>query len=458
MTRGAAFAAALPLAAAAAVLAGFWPGLMTWDAAREYGMALGGPIDDWHPPAMIWLWRHLLGVAAGPGPMLAVQMALYGAGWALLAGSVARAGRAGTAIALGACAFMPIALALEGAVLKDSLMAGALLAAAGLLALGGRWRRAGAVALLLAAATLRFNAFLACLPLIWMALPDRWRGGWRAAMALTVSAVALVAATPIVNRLIGARASHVELSQILFDLGGITRFARVDAFPPVAGVDDPVRVDDGCYDPALWDAYAWWTAAPCPIGWANAGAILTRPGASPTGWWLGQIAQHPLAYAEHRVAHWNRNLHLWVAGGPVQIVPDQPRPNPYGFEVQPTVIASFAFTAATAHASLPFGWPAWWLAVAAGVLILAPTLPSRTVIAPLAASALLYGCGYLVLSVASDLRYHLWTMLAALAAAVLASGDLVTGPRPKRARLLAAAAPATLVTVAGLLARATLAG
>ena len=36
------------------------PGLMTWDSIRQYGQALSGDFDDWHPPAMEWLWRQLL--------------------------------------------------------------------------------------------------------------------------------------------------------------------------------------------------------------------------------------------------------------------------------------------------------------------------------------------------------------------------------------------------------------
>ena len=445
----------MPLLAVAVVLAGFWPGLMTWDATREYGMALGGPIDDWHPPAMIWLWRRLLPVAPGPMPMLVAQVALYSWGWAMLARWAWRESRPGLATAFGTCAFLPIALALEGAVLKDCLMAGALLGAAGLLALGGQWRCVVAITLLLGAATLRFNAFLACLPLVYMALPVRWQSGCKAAAALGAAAVALLAATPVANRLIGARASHVELSQILFDLGGVTHFARVDAFPPVAGVADPVRINDGCYDPTLWDAYAWWTVTPCPIGWATVGDKLTAPGTSAVGWWLRQIARHPVAYAEHRLAHFNRNLRLWVADGPVQVVPDQPQPNPYGYAPNRSVFTRTIDAAAAVQARLPLGWPAWWLALAAGVLIVSPVLPSRTVAAPLACSALLYGGGYLVLSVASDVRYHLWTMIAALAAVVIAASD-GRRVRVSRRRLLLATAPVVVVTLIGSLARALL--
>jgi hypothetical protein len=67
-----------------AQLAAFWPGIMTWDAIRQYGQAVSGHYDDWHPPAMNWLWHLLRRVAAGPAPMLVVQAILYWAGTGLL--------------------------------------------------------------------------------------------------------------------------------------------------------------------------------------------------------------------------------------------------------------------------------------------------------------------------------------------------------------------------------------
>ena len=52
--------AAIPIACAVIVAAGltavaYRPGLMTWDAVRQYDQALSGQFDDWHPPAMEWL-------------------------------------------------------------------------------------------------------------------------------------------------------------------------------------------------------------------------------------------------------------------------------------------------------------------------------------------------------------------------------------------------------------------
>src|SRR5690349_13690595 len=121
-------AAAMAMAAAIEAWA-YWPGLMTWDSARQYGQAIDGDFDDWHPPTMEWLWRQLLPIHSGPQPMLLLQLLLYWGGFALLAGSALKARRPGLAAALAACAVLPIPFALMGEVLKDCLMAGALLCA-----------------------------------------------------------------------------------------------------------------------------------------------------------------------------------------------------------------------------------------------------------------------------------------------------------------------------------------
>ena len=60
---------------------------------------------------------------------------------------------------------------------------------------------------------------------------------------------------------------------------------------------------------------------------------------------------------------------------------------------------------------------------------------------PIALSALLYGLGYSVFSVAAELRYHLWTMIAALVAAVLVAADLYAMPAVPWRKIGWAAAP-----------------
>ena len=74
-------------------------------------------------------------------------------------------------------------------------------------------------------------------------------------------------------------------------------------------------------------------------------------------------------------------------------------------------------------------------------------LVTWTLLMPLALSALLYGFGYLVFSVAAETRYHLWTMIAALLATVLVAGDLFAEDGISRRRAALAVAPAVIVAL-----------
>jgi len=430
----------------------YWPGQMTWDSIRQYGQALSGDFDDWHPPAMEWLWRCLLPVAQGPATMLAVQLLLYWGGVLLLVGRAARIARGRLAVMIALGAAMPVVVVLMATIIKDSLMAGLLMLAAGILAWlpreGKWWARGIALALLVAAATLRFNALPACLPLAVALLPASWRtGGWRFAAAAIVPAIVLALAMPVANRALDARPSGVGLSLVIFDLGGITYHSGHDVFPPIAGVADPVAVNRHCYSPARWDPYSWWVAEPCPIGFDSVGRRFIATGESPYRHWLAAVVAHPLAYAGHRLAHFNLNSRFLVHDEVERPVQMRIPPNDWGYHLTPSALLTWLDRLARWSAHTPLGWPIWWMAVAGAALALSPAMPSRRLIVPLALSGLLYGLGYLPASVAAELRYHLWTVLAAMLAAVLTVNDLLTGARAGRGRTLVAMAPVVVVTL-----------
>jgi hypothetical protein len=428
------------------------PGLMTWDSIRQYGQALSGDFDDWHPPAMEWLWRRLLPMSHGPAPMLAIQLGLYGAAFAGLVVWAVRAGRRRLGIAFAIAAILPLPIVLMAEIIKDSLMAALLLASGAILvAIPTRGRavaRIAALVLIVCAATLRFNALPACLPLAIALLPATWRATRvRFGAALLVFAAVIAAALPLANRAVGAKPSGVGLSLVIFDLGGITRFSNTDVFPALNDVDDPVAVNRRCYKPERWDPYSWWVADPCPIGFDNVGDTFKDSGENPYRHWLGAVLAHPIAYAEHRLAHFNINIRFLVHDEVERPVRDQIPPNDWGFHLTSNPLLTWFDRAARWSAHTPLGWPVWWMALAFGLLVIAPGLPSRRLIIPLALSGLLYGLGYLPASVACELRYHLWTMLAALIAALIAGADMGQGAWPSRKRLLAAAAPIMLVTI-----------
>ncbi|WP_293881249.1 hypothetical protein [Sphingomonas sp.] len=442
------------VAAATLTASAYWPGLMTWDPVRQYGEALSGDIDDWHPPAMQWVWRQLISIQSGPPSMLLMQLALYWGGLLLLASTAWQRRRSALAWALLACGLWPLGLALTGMILKDSLMTGTLLVASGLLACGGGVpSRVLAGAMLIVAATLRFNAFTACLPLSIALLPRWWWSSWPRLLGTSlIATAALLAAMPVANRLIGAKPSGVELSLIIFDLGGITEHAGVSVFPEDLDVATPVRVNHRCYQPNKWDSYSDWVDPECPLGFTAWNDSVDPLQVRPYPFWARAVLAHPVAYAEHRLHHFAINTRLLPLPDEIERpVPNQAAPNPWGFHVtpNPSMHALDALAMATAHT--PLGWPIVFMGLALGVYIASWGLPNARLISPIALSSLFYGGGYLVFSVAAELRYHLWTELAALIATALLLDD-VKGI--SRSRLLCAFVPAGFLAMAGVITRA----
>ncbi|HEY4032219.1 MAG TPA: hypothetical protein VGM25_17870 [Caulobacteraceae bacterium] len=441
----------------------YWPGVMTWDSIRQYGQALSGRFDDWHPPLMEWFWRELLPVAHGPAPMLLLQLVVYAAGWGLLVGWALEGRRPVLAMALAAASLTPLAVALMATIVKDCLMAALLLAATGVLA----WRREGrdwpprllAVALVVVACALRFNAFLAGAPLLVALLPEALRRTpFRLAATGLAAMAALLAATPVANHLLRASRSGVELSLVNYDLGGITEYGGKSVFPALPDVDDPMAANHRCYTPVQWDLYADWAEEDCPVGFDVLRPAFKAQGINPTLFWIKAIAAHPLAYAEHRLGHFNINARFLVAADfdrrtPADVyrpVHDRSVDNPWRYQVTPNPAVAAVDAMALVMARTPLGWPIVWMALAGGMLTLAVRLPSRHLIVPLALSSLLYGLGYGVVSVSSELRYHLWTMLAALVAACVTVADLsAVGARFSRRDYVMAALPPVLIALIG---------
>lgn len=430
-------------AAALIHLVATWPGMLVWDSIRQYGQALSGHYDDWHPPAMTWLWRQALRVRAGPPPMLLLQVGLYWGGFGLLARAALYNGRPLSAAAITIIALMPIWLVLVGTILKDSLMAGCLLMTSGLLAERdtiGWPRRSAIMLLLIAASALRFNAVAAVVPLGLAALPasgtDRRLRTVASAALIGFASLLII---PIANRLLDARRTAVEQSLIVYDLAGITRFGGTSAFPPLPGVQDPVAVNAACYTPVSWDRYAWWGPTPCAIQFEAVRASFARQRIEPTRWWLRQVAAHPAAYAEHRLAHYRRNIRLAVGGELLPGLSFQSDPNPWELTTAPNALTSETERVAARLLATPIGWPATWIAIGLIALFVWPRGRSGGIARPLLASGLLYAASFLPLSVASEVRYHLWTMIAIALGVVCALGEAKgSAPSPRGLRRVAA--------------------
>ena len=438
-----------------AALAIWWPGVAAYDSVEQYKQVLSGVYDDWHPPVMARLWAALHPLGAGAAPMFVLQIALYWLGLGLLAAALARSDKARAALAVLAIGAFPVFAGWQAIVLKDTQMLGALLAAVGLIAwwrLGGRRLPLAAivaVALLLGYAMfVRANAVFAVVPLAVMLWPAPARP-WLRIGAFMIGTLAALVAMPIVNhRLLGADETTVTRTVPVYDLAGIAHFSVADDALPRA--DRALIAARHCYQPFFWD----------PLGDdAHCGAVSARlnqlPRADLNRLWLATVARHPLAYAAHRLNHLDSTERLVVPLGWESAVPSsESEPNDLGLG-SPGIAARWVSLAAGWLVETPLAWPICWIVIAAtGLRVAAGRAPGplRNLALALAVSALSLEASFAVVSIASDLRYHLWPMLAtALAVIVL----LAEGPLPRRP-LIAGAVVLALVIAIGATARITL--
>ncbi|GGB16965.1 hypothetical protein GCM10011380_03060 [Sphingomonas metalli] len=409
-----------------ACVALFWPGFATYDSVVQYRQVLGGVYDDWHPPVMARLWALLHGVTPGAGPMLLLQLAGWWIGMGLLAAALARSGRRLAALAIGLITLWPPFLGWQAAVLKDGQAVGALAAATGTigwfrlrgvrLPLTGRLAVAGLIAFAL---LVRANAVFAVAPLIAGMMPTGTRRTRRMLVAAIVTAGTLVLSPPINHLLLGAAVSGVEKTQPLYDLAGIA-VRTGDARTGFTAAEIATLRRRHCVRSYFWD----------PLGDEGGcagvtGRLLSQKASYLYASLARAVIAHSLAYAAHRIAHLNATDRLWVPKGwPGAAPPAGSEPNDLGLG-QPGRLAAGWQGIAGWLIGGPAGWPILWIVFA--TVALAATWKAAGEAAGIARALLVSALGleasFAVISIAADLRYHLWAMIAtALALAIAGRG------------------------------------
>ncbi len=414
--------AALLLAAAS--FAALWPGYALYDTVGQYKQALIGEFDDWHPPIMARLWAVLHGRLGGTtGPMLAVQLGGYWLGFGLIAEALAARGRWRSAVAVLLLAGSPLLLGWQGAILKDAQMLGALVAGVGIVAAFAlRDRRvpvivAAVVALMFVYALLvRANAVFAVVPLVVLLAP-RPVGLVGKLVTIAVLSLAVIAAEPSINhRLFHVWPTGVEKTQPLYDLAAIG--VREPKGSPFTSAELATFRKKGCIKPYFWDPLGDEIACGKQVARLQEEQPLTL-----YRLWARAIAAHPAVYAKHRLAHWNSSERWLVPPGRIGAEPPTiSTHNDVGLVAPASRWASVIESAGAAEAGTPLGWPIVWTFLA---LIAAPVAWGRRnetaagLALALAGSAIGMEASFLVVSIASDLRYHLWPMAASALALIL---------------------------------------
>jgi len=433
------------------------PGYALYDSVEQYRQALSGDYEDWHPPVMARLWALLHGQFGGTtGPMLAVQLGSYWLGFGLIAEALAATGRWRSGVAALLLAASPLLLGWQAAILKDAQMLGALVAGTGVVAAFRlRERRvpllAGAVVAILFgyALLVRSNALFAVVPFLVFLAPGS-TGLLCNLLLIAVLSPVVIAAEPEINhRLFGAAASGVEKTQPLYDLAGIAvREPEPSPFTPAERATLRAR---HCVKPFFWDPLG--DEAGCE------GQIARLQAESPVNLyrlWLRAIAAHPAAYAEHRLAHWDSTERWLVAPGLIGAEPPtNSEPNDLGLGEPTSRVAVAIQRAGAVEAGTPLGWPIAWTVLALVAAVIGwgrRNEPAAGLALALAASAIGMEASFLVVSIASDLRYHLWSMAGSALALIL----LADGTDLRWRRLIIVAVGMGAIIAAGLHSRTTL--
>jgi hypothetical protein len=205
-------------------------------------------------------------------------------------------------------------------------------------------------------------------------------------------------------------------SLLVFDLGGITHFAKENQFPVSWSAEENALLVSQCYEPKHWDSY--WTLDPCKfvMGRLERSDDVVFGTQRLVDAWMRAVGTHPLAYLSHRLTFlWtflavpNLTLELYKL-----ILPDETplAHNPYFLALLPlhdalksTILFRPGFWLILSAAIVGWAWPA-------------RHTPSGAFAVGIPAAGIVYVMTFGLLGVATDFRYAHWGVIASLAALV----------------------------------------
>jgi hypothetical protein len=222
---------------------------------------------------------------------------------------------------------------------------------------------------------------------------------------------------------LGAARQQPLHSIMVFDLGGISHFARENVFPGPWSPDETALITGHCYQPIAWDVY--WTQEPCMfvMGRLEREKLFASPAL--TDAWKRAIVSHPIAYLAHRATFmWTfltgANLTMWTR--------DLDDPSKIIFADNPRLMALKAMN--DALEPMPLSRAGTWLLLDLVVCLSAwrrRHAPAGAFALGVCGSAIVYIMTFFAIGVSTDLRYAYWAVVAGLTGAIAVAGS---GGRP----------------------------
>ena len=425
---GAIWIAALIGAVFSAVL--LYPGQYPFDSAYQLWQARTGEYSNITPVVMPALWSALLGLGGNPASLLLLNVALLWTGLALAFDRLPIA-RVSRVAGLLVCGLAPTALVQVAHLLSDTHLAAVLVLATGLFIDGDRGRRAPlviAAMLLVYAGCVRHNAVLAILPLgALLGLGIFPRRRWAALAAAVGIAIGALVAAGVFDRTLTEHRRALWPTLVLWDLAAVsvaTGELLLPAYTHGPGLTPAELAETRAFDPT--------SVAPLfARSRSGIGSGLGRPYppehlADLRATWVSMIVHHPREWIAHRLRTFVRltGAHREPDEGVAYYVDRHVyRDNPeLPHALAPATQQSFYVLMATLLAAGALSaLPSIGMHLAA-IIVAWRRRDTRvgSVAVAIAASALLYTAGFLILAPSTELRYLTWTIVAAPLALLLA--------------------------------------
>jgi hypothetical protein len=400
----------------------FWPGVMTFDARYIYMDMAKGFYGDWQSPVMIVLWRLIDPIAPGTGSILLLTVTLYWLTFAIIALTVAPRST-WLALLLPLLALSPPAFVFVGIIWRDVLFAITwLLAAALVFAAAERGSHLRLPAQIVALALLAFGVLLrpnslAAAPLLLTYLLWPLNFQWKRAALLYVPATLVLfgLVQVIYYGVLKAERQNPLHSIMVFDLGGMSHFAKDNVFPGTWNLDEAKLITEGCYKSLAWDIY--WTQEPClfVMERLERNKLFGTPALAEA--WKSAIVKHPAAYLQHRSTF--MATFLFGADNMTMWSRDLDDADKIAYADNPRLM-----TLKAVHDALlptPLFRAGTWLLLDIVVCLFAwrrRDTPAGAFALGICGSAIVYIMTFLTVGVATDFRYAYWGVLAGLSGAV----------------------------------------
>jgi hypothetical protein len=437
------------LALCATQLTFIFPGELISDSRDQLHQAITHQYLDWHPPIMAFVWSWLLRINGNPGLLLVLHQCLHWLGFGLIADGFFRVrmpGRAWLVLAAGA---FPVFLFYDKEIVKDVGLGSGLVAGFGMLFwfLVQRksipwWAVLSSGICIVYGALIRTNAVFAIGPILLLYFARGREFGLAKIVGCSVltALVVLPLSNWINHEVIGARRQDPLQSLQIFDLMGIA--VRSGDIGVLGEGVPPMDKIAACYTSYWWDPYSPWGICQdmrYDVEFISPDMNKVTPHlAERSALWRRAILTHPGAYLAHRLSHFNSSIYFFV--------PSLSFRYSKSTELAPSgrrVITQSDIYFDYLRKNLLF-WPVFWLALGVCALALlkhpAPPPPTFTCARALLCSGLFYSAAYLVVGVATETRYHYWSIMAIMLGIILGGSDIAHQMRthPTRSRLAVA--------------------